>query len=94
MSLIHFELDTRGVREVLRGPEVRQMVGAAAVDIRARVRAKIPAGVKVELRRYATDRNVAAVVIADPRGMGFQARDGVLSRSALEHGAEFKAWGS
>lgn len=88
-----FELDAAGVREVLRGDEVRNMVNAAAEDIRARVRAKIPPGTVVEVRKYTTDRGSAVVVIADPLGMGFQARDGVFTRSVAEHGAEFKAWG-
>lgn len=92
--LERFELDARGVREILRGDAVRQMVDGAAEDIRARVRAKVPPGIPVELRKYTTDRGAASVVIAHARGMGFQARDGVFTRSVAEHGAEFKAWGS
>ena len=89
-----FRLDSRGVREVLRGEEVRQMVDGAAQDVRARVRAKLPAGTPVELRKYTTDRGAASVTIAHARGMGWQARDGVITRSVHEAGFEFKAWGT
>jgi hypothetical protein len=87
------ELDSAGIREVLRSDEVRQMVDGAAEDIRARVRAKLPPGTPVSLRRYTTDRGAASVTIAHARGMGWQARDGVFTRSAAEAGAEFRAWG-
>jgi hypothetical protein len=88
-----FELDIRGIREVLRSDGVRQMVDGAAEDIRARVRAKLPPGTPVQIRAYTTDRGAASVTIAHARGMGWQARDGVFTRSVAEAGIEFKAWG-
>jgi hypothetical protein len=90
--LERFELDTRGVREVLGSPEVRQMVDEATVDIKARVRAKLPPGTTVTSKSYTTDRGAASITIADVRGMAWQARDGVLTRSAGEAGIEVRGW--
>lgn len=87
-----FELDSRGIREFLAGPEVRQMVDGVAEDLRARVRAKLPPGTRVQLRKYTTDRGAASVTIADVRGMAWQARDGVLTRAAGEAGIEVRDW--
>ena len=85
-------LDRRGIAEILRSEPVQQMVNAAALDIQMRVRAKLPPGARVLLEPYTTDRAAAAVVIADVRGMAWQARDGVFTRSVHEAGIEFKAW--
>jgi hypothetical protein len=90
--LERFELDRRGIREVLRSPEMHQMVNEAAAGIQQRVRAKLPPATPVRVERYSTDRGAAAVVIADPRGMSWQARDGVLTRSAGELGIEVRGW--
>lgn len=90
--LVKLELDTRGIREFLGGPEVRALVDGTAEEVRARVRAKLPPDVVVRTRRYTTDRGAASVTIADVRGMGWQARDGVLTRSAGELGIEVRDW--
>lgn len=87
-------LDSRGIREFLGGPEVRQLVDGVATDIRARVRAKLRPGTRVEMRAYTTDRGAASVTIADVRGMAWQARDGVLTRAAGEAGVEVRDWRS
>ncbi|MFC8009154.1 hypothetical protein [Streptomyces cinereoruber] len=87
-----FELDYRGVREFLIGDEVRALVDGVAEDVRARVRAKLPPGTRVEIRKYTSDRGAAAVTVADIRGMAWQARDGILTRSAGEAGIEVKDW--
>lgn len=93
--LERFELDARGVREVLRGDGVRRLVDGAAEDLRARIRAKLEPGVRLELRKYTTDRGAASVTIADVRGMAWQARDGVITRSVAEaDGIEFKEFGA
>lgn len=92
--LERLELDTRGIREVLRSPEVRQMVDGVATDVQARVRARLPPGTPVRVRAYTTDRGAASVTIADVRGMAWQARDGVLTRAAGEAGIEVRAWGA
>jgi hypothetical protein len=92
--LVRLELDRRGIREFLQGPEVHRMVNGAVQDITARVRARLPAGVPVNVREYTTDRGAASITIADVRGMAWQARDGVLTRAAGEAGIEVRAWGS
>ncbi|MFC9429252.1 hypothetical protein [Streptomyces sp. NPDC056987] len=90
--LQRLELDRRGIREFLEGPEVRQMVDGATAGIAARVRARLPSGTPVTVRAYTTDRGAASITIADVRGMAWQARDGVLTRSAGEAGIEVRDW--
>lgn len=92
MAGIDFRLDYAGVREILRGPDVHALVNGVADEIAAHVRAHLPAGVPVQIRRYTTDRGAASVVIADVRGMAYQARDGVLTRAAGASGIEVRAW--
>lgn len=87
-----FRLDTRGVREVLRSPEVRAMVDGVALNVQTRVRARVPPGTRVSVKRYTTDRDAASVTIEDVRAMAWQARDGVLTRAAGELGIEVRAW--
>lgn len=90
--LERFELDSRGVREILRGEEVRQVIDGLAGEVAANVRALVPAGTSIEVRGYTTDRGAATVVVADPQAMGWQARDGILTRAAGSAGLEVKAW--
>jgi hypothetical protein len=85
-----FRLDARGVRKILRSPEVRQMVDGVAIDVMSRVRAKVPPGTPVTIRAYTTDRGAASITVADIRAMTWQARDGILTRSAGEVGIEVK----
>jgi hypothetical protein len=92
--LERLQLDRAGIREVLQSPEVRQMVNGAVIDIKSRVRARLPPGTQVNHREYTTDRDAASITIADVRGMAWQARDGVLTRAAGEAGIEVRAWGS
>lgn len=87
-----FELDTAGVREVLRGQEVREMIDGYAQQVADNVKALIRPGVPIEVRKYTTDRGAATVVVADVRGMAWQARDGILTRAAAAAGLEVKAW--
>lgn len=85
-----FRLDSAGVRAVLKYPTVRAMVNQVALDIKVRVAAKVPAGTKITIDEYTTDRDAAAVVIEDVQAAAWQARDGVLTRSAGEAGFEVK----
>ncbi|MGW1998560.1 hypothetical protein [Embleya sp. NPDC001921] len=85
-----FRLDYAGIREILRGDDVRRLVDGVADEIATRVRASVPADAPVEVRRYTTDRGAATVAIADARAMGWQARDGVLTRAAAGVGLEVK----
>lgn len=90
--LERFDLDTRGVREILRGEEVRTLIDSYAGQVAANVRALVPPGTSIEVRGYTTDRGAATVVVADPQAMGWQARDGILTRAAGSAGLEVKAW--
>jgi hypothetical protein len=87
-------LDSRGIRAFLQSQEVHQMVNGATVDIKSRVRARLPPGTPVNHREYTTDRGAASITVADVRGMAWQARDGVLTRAAGEIGVEVRGWGS
>lgn len=87
-----FELDTAGVREVLRGQEVRDLIDGYAQQVADNVKPLIRPGVPIEVRKYTTDRGAATVVVADVRGMAWQARDGILTRAAAQAGLEVKAW--
>ncbi|MFE2497086.1 hypothetical protein [Streptomyces scopuliridis] len=90
--LIDFRLDAAGVREILRGPEVRQLIDGKAGEVAANVRALISPGTRVEVRAYTTDRGAATVVVADRRAMGWQARDGILTRAAGFAQLEIREW--
>lgn len=87
-----FELDRAGVREVLRGQEVRDLIDGYATEVADNVKALVPSGTAIEVRKYTTDRGAATVVVADVRGMAWQARDGILTRAAGFAGLEVKAW--
>ncbi|MFE0039439.1 hypothetical protein [Streptomyces sp. NPDC059015] len=92
MTLISFRLDRAGVSEALRSSEVRHLTSAVAERVGARVRAGLPSGTDVRVDHYTTDRAASVVVIADVRGMAWQARDGVLTRAAGAEGLEVRAW--
>lgn len=92
MTLISFQLDRAGIREILRGPEVRQLIDTTANEVAANVRALLPPGTAVDVNSYTTDRSAAAVTIVDVRGMGWQARDGVLTRAAGFARLEVREW--
>ena len=92
--LIDFRLDNAGVREILRGDEVRELIDGKANEVADNVKALLPSGVPVEVRKYTTDRGAATVVVADVRGMAWQARDGILTRAAGFAGLEVRAWRS
>lgn len=90
--LLNLQLDSAGIRELLRGEDVRLLIDGAGEDILARVKDALPSGTPVSLRKYRTDRGAASVTILDIRGMAWQARDGVLTRAAAAAGLEVKAW--
>ena len=92
MTLVSFRLDRAGVREILQGSEVRKLVNVTASEVAANVRALLPAGATVDVTSYTTDRSAAAVTIVDVRGMGWQARDGVLTRAAGFARLEVREW--
>lgn len=90
--LERFELDTAGVREVLKGQEVRDLVDGYAQQVADNLKALVRSGVPIEVRKYTTDRGAATVVVQDVRGMAWQARDGIVTRAAAQAGLEVKAW--
>jgi uncharacterized protein with PhoU and TrkA domain len=87
---VTFTQDTAGVREVLQSTEMHDMVDEAAQGIADRVRGQVPDPGAVEVHAYTTDREAARVTVADRRAMGWQARDGLLTRAAAAQGAEVK----
>ncbi|MBM0205040.1 hypothetical protein JNW90_19780 [Micromonospora sp. STR1s_5] len=87
---VEVEVDFAGIGEVARSPEVRQMVNEAAGEIASRVRGLVGADVPVTVSEYSTDREAAAVTIADRRGVGLQAKHGVLTRAASGIGADIR----
>lgn len=87
-----FRLDTAGVREVLRGAEVRALIDGKAQEVADNVKALVPGSTLIEVRKYTTDRGAATVVVADVRAMAWQARDGILTRAAGFAGLEVRAW--
>lgn len=86
-----FELDSAGVRELLKGQAVRDLVDGYAQQVADNVKPLVRPGVPIEVRKYTTDRGAATVVVADVRGMAWQARDGILTRAAAQAGLEVKA---
>lgn len=86
------QLDSAGIGEILKGPEVRELIDGLAERVAADARARIPSSAPVEVRGYTTDRGAATVVIAHREAMGWQARTGVLTRAAGAAGLEVKAW--
>jgi hypothetical protein len=90
--LIGWRLDAPGVREVLRGPEVRGLIDGKAQEVADNVKALVPGGTPIEIRKYTTDRGAATVVVAHVQAMAWQARDGILTRAAGFAGLEIKAW--
>jgi hypothetical protein len=90
--LVEFRLDGAGVREVLRGEGVRQMVDDVAERVAAAVRADLPEPATVEVRGYTTDRGAATVAVLHRQAMLWQARDGLLTRAASQAGAEVRMW--
>lgn len=90
--LVDWRLDTAGVREVLRGQEVRDLIDGKAQEVADNVKALVPAGTAIEVRKYTTDRGAATVVVADVQAMAWQSRDGILTRAAAFAGLEVRAW--
>lgn len=90
-----FRLDTRGVREVLRSPEMAAMVNGVAHRIANNTRGRLPdPTATVVVRAYTTDRDAASVTVQDVRAMAWQAREGILTRAAGDAGIEVRAWGA
>lgn len=83
-----FRIDRRGVREILNRAETADVVNEVAEQIANNVRGLVDDDVEVLVEAYQTDRTAAAVTIADPRGMEYQATNGALTRAAAAVGLE------
>lgn len=81
-------ISTSGIGDMLKSDEVRSVIDDLAQQVAARVSAG--PGVDVVVDSYTTDRAAAAVIIAHPKGMLLQARDGVLTRAAASLGLEVR----
>lgn len=86
-------LDHRGIDQLLRSAPFRAMVGDVAEAIAADVQGQHP-DAEVVVDRYETDRAAASVTVRDVRAMGWQGRDGLLTRAAAAQGAEVTARGA
>ncbi|MFF4779412.1 hypothetical protein ACFY05_42015 [Microtetraspora fusca] len=91
MADVKIKLDHSGIRALLTSPEMHTVIEGLAEQIAGTVRASVPAGTEVVVESYVTDRGAAAVVVKDREAMGWQARDGVLTRAAGAAGLEVRA---
>jgi len=90
-SKVDIKLDSAGIGQVLRSPEVGAVVAATAAAVRTAAAALLPPGTDVVVDSYTTDRAAASVTIRDAQGKKWQARDGVLTRAAAAQGLEVRA---
>jgi hypothetical protein len=82
------KLDRGGLAELLKSREMRHLVDDATGRIAERVEHLVADDVDVVTDSYVTDRQAGAVVIADVRGMVYQAEHGTLTKAAAAVGAE------
>jgi hypothetical protein len=75
--------------DLLKSPEVRAMVDAAASAVAADVSATSHDGdVEVRVGSYTTDRAAAGVTLAHPAGLAIEAKYGVLAKAAAGAGLD------
>ncbi|WP_304455862.1 hypothetical protein [Nocardiopsis sp. YSL2] len=63
MALIDFELDEEGIAEVLKSPEMRDVMNGTAVQVAAATRSRVGKGERVVYKGYTTDRRAASVTV-------------------------------
>lgn len=85
--LTDFRLDHAGLAEVLKSGPFVELVAGKASEIATAVSAQQP-DAEVVTDSYTTDRAAASVTVKDPRAATWQARDGLLTRSAAAAGLE------
>lgn len=90
MAKATFRLDRAGVAQVLKSPEMRDMVNGLAVRVAGNARSSLPTDAPVDFRPYTTDRQGATVSIRHRRAMEWQERDGILTRAARSAGLEVR----
>jgi hypothetical protein len=81
------ELDHKGLAEILKSAGVAKAVRSTAESVADAVNVDA----EVEVNDYTTDRAASAVTVKDVRAMGWQARDGLLTRAAAAVGLEVKS---
>lgn len=82
------ELDSDGILEVLNSREVADAIHDLTVQVAGTVTSSVPPDAEVVVDDYRTDRAASSVTIKDARGLIWQVRDGVMTRSAAAHGLE------
>ncbi|MEV2277875.1 hypothetical protein AB0I72_20045 [Nocardiopsis sp. NPDC049922] len=83
MALVDFELDTDGIAEVLKSPQMRDAMNGAAVRVAAATRSRVPKDERVAYRPYTTDRRAASVTV-----MSSEDRSEELYQAARSTGLE------
>ena len=86
--LTDLRLDSPGIAALLKSGPFAAAVHQITEGIASDVRASVPEDVEVVVDDYTTDRAASSVTIKDARGMLWQARDGILTRSAGGAGVE------
>lgn len=86
---VDFQLDRRGIAEILKSPEMRDAINGQAVDIAARVRRDLPPDVEVQYRPYTTDRQAATVTSFGHGASDVEHRAAVI-RAARSAGLEVR----
>lgn len=84
------ELDSAGIAEVLRSGPVAGAVHDLAATIAEKIRGQRQ-DADVVVDDYTTDRAASSVTIRDPRALGWQARDGILTKAAASTGLDVRA---
>jgi hypothetical protein len=95
MAAFHgFEIDRKGVAEILNSPEFTEAVHQAAEQVAEAARAqghRVTSGEPLPVEVITdpgTDRAGASVAVRHPAGVGMEARHGVLKRAADAVGLE------
>ncbi len=81
-------LDSNGIASLLKSQQVATAVHNLAEQVADNVRGVKPQAEEIVVDDYTTDRAASSVTVKDPRGRIWQARDGVLTRSAAAAGLE------
>lgn len=91
---VTIRLDRRGIAELLKSAQMREMVDEAAERIASQARSGLPSNAgEVTVHPYVTDRCAASVMVQDPRSLAWQAQNGLLTRAAGSIGADVKRRG-
>ncbi|MDG9703818.1 hypothetical protein [Streptomyces sp. DH37] len=84
---VDFRLDYEGISEVLKSPQMRDLMNETAVTVAAAARAELPDDARIQFRPYTTDRR-AARVTAFGGSVTDEEREAALIRAARAVGLE------